>query len=174
MHFSRLLLCTLVMTYVSNTYALEVVVDLGHKPHIRVMDKDTTLSTYPIVAPKSTPSCVYTTNVYGTVTTIERDAVWRPTERTKESRRKQGVLLKDAYAPHERGNALAGRRMRINWHNTCINPSVHIHGTHEPSLVTEQARASRGCFRMRNEDWDILVRTVTIGTQVRVTAGSLP
>jgi lipoprotein-anchoring transpeptidase ErfK/SrfK len=152
--------------------AQEIVVDLdlpGDAPRLLVVNNGTVLAEYPIAVARVTPPCLYERTVSGTVTKIDRHAWWRPTEHIKEEDERKGIHLKDYYGPDERGNALAGRKLWIDWQNACFDETVRIHGTYQPKWVDMRARVSHDCIRMRNDDWNQLADTIDVGTPVLMT-----
>lgn len=142
-------------------------------PGIHLVENGSIIHSYPIVAPQHTPSCVREGDVFGVITAIENHATWRPTEKTRLAKARKGVYLKEVYGPTEKGNALAGRKMRITWLNACFDETVRIHATYDTHydthFVKQRKRASRGCIRMLPDDWDKLASLVPIGTRVRIT-----
>ncbi len=142
---------------------------LYNKPRLVLYDAQGQTHTYPIAAPAHTPSCLGTAGATGTVIAIDHHASWRPTYKTIAAAKKKGRTLKRTYKPGERGNAIGGRKIMIAWHGGCILSTVRIHGTTTPHLVRQQARASRGCIRMLNTDWNDLASRISPGTQVHIT-----
>ena len=173
MHITPFALIALTLCCGTVSAETEILVDLdisNNKPHIAVVEDGAVVTTYPIAAPKHTPSCLYTSDVYGTVLAIDPHATWTPTDRTRTDMARAGKHLKAQYGPNDPHNALGGRKLMIAWGNSCIPATVRVHGTIKPQLVRAQARASRGCIRMLNEHWDELARYITIGTRIRMKA----
>ncbi len=101
--------------------------------------------------PVALPRIKHKLPAVGTVKKVEINAHWYPTKATREAYLKRtGEELPSVIPPGHKLNAIGIGKMHINWESR-INPLIMIHGTNDPASIGE--RVTRGCIRLRNEDF---------------------
>jgi lipoprotein-anchoring transpeptidase ErfK/SrfK len=101
----------------------------------------------------------------GVVTRIELDPVWRPTELTRETSRKQGIELPQLVAAGDPANQMGRFKIHLS-HSTARGTIYRIHGTNDSTRIGK--RATGGCVCMDNQDGLWLANTVSVGTEVNI------
>jgi len=85
----------------------------------------------------------------GSISQISINPVWYPTEDTKKSFAKKGIILDDVIPANHKYNYMGAAKLNLT-HNVDGNTTFRIHGTlNEKTIGTNE---SAGCIRMKNSD----------------------
>ncbi|MCT7543705.1 L,D-transpeptidase [Aliarcobacter cryaerophilus] len=85
----------------------------------------------------------------GRISQISLNPVWYPTQDTKKSFAKKGIILPNAVPPNHKYNYMGMAKLNLT-HSVDGNTTYRIHGTlNEKTLGSNE---SAGCIRMRNND----------------------
>ncbi|MGJ0322717.1 L,D-transpeptidase [Aliarcobacter cryaerophilus] len=85
----------------------------------------------------------------GRISQISLNPVWYPTQDTKKSFAKKGIILPDVVPPNHKYNYMGMAKLNLT-HSVDGNTTYRIHGTlNEKTLGRNE---SAGCIRMRNND----------------------
>lgn len=129
-----------------------------------------TLAQYPIVIPRVIPPKL---PMEADVRSIDKDPVWRPTEKTRLAyAKKNGKPLPETVSSFRVNslNAMGTRRINLNFTLNQHFAEIKIHGTNAPELVKKQLKVSRGCIRMLNEDIEKMSEIIS-GHKTKVVFG---
>lgn len=89
--------------------------------------------------------------VHGKVIKVVLDPVWHPTDQTRKAYYlKKKIELPKVIPPRHPLNALGIGAIYIDWEEG-FNPLIRIHGTNDPKSIGQ--RITRGCIRLKNEDF---------------------
>jgi len=85
----------------------------------------------------------------GTITKISFNPVWYPTQETKDSFAKKGIVLPDIVPSNHKYNYMGDAKLNLS-HSVYKKTTYRIHGTiNEETLGSNE---SAGCIRMKNEE----------------------
>lgn len=85
----------------------------------------------------------------GRISSISLNPVWYPTNDTRKSFEKKGIILPNVVAPNHKYNYMGAAKLNLT-HIVDGNQTYRIHGTlNEKSIGSKE---SAGCIRMRNSD----------------------
>lgn len=132
----------------------EIVVDFSDAK-LELIGDGVLIAAYPVVLPRIEPQLPAT----GIVRQIVVGAWWYPTEKTRAAYyRRYGRTLSAKIPPGDPQNAMGAGKILVTFTEGSIDPSVRIHGTKDSSLLRQ--RVSRGCIRLRDEDFLALASIV--------------
>lgn len=110
---------------------------------------------FPVALPQKTPPLP----IKGLVKNIELNATWYPTQKTREwYLKKKKTELPEVIPPGHPLNAVGIGKISIIFEDPGVNALVRIHGTNDPASIG--TRITRGCIRLKNEDFFKLVNLV--------------
>jgi lipoprotein-anchoring transpeptidase ErfK/SrfK len=138
----------------------------GNHLFIRVSFRDATLTLrtsdaaalaqFPVAIPRHLP----TQPIEGVVQSVIRDPWWYPTDKTRAAYfKKHGAELPEKIPPGDPQNAMGVGKIVINFNTSEANQTIRIHGTNDPDSIGK--RITRGCIRLRNEDWLALAALIS-------------
>jgi len=85
----------------------------------------------------------------GSISQVSINPVWYPTEDTKKSFAKRGIILDDVIPANHKYNYMGAAKLNLT-HSVNGNTTYRIHGTlNEKTIGTNE---SAGCIRMKNSD----------------------
>jgi|GEM_PF-1110104 len=85
----------------------------------------------------------------GSISQVSINPVWYPTEDTKKSFAKKGIILDDVIPANHKYNYMGAAKLNLT-HSVDGNTTYRIHGTlNEKTIGTNE---SAGCIRMKNSD----------------------
>lgn len=97
--------------------------------------------------------------VVGEVKKVEVGVNWYPTEPTRRAYKKRtGEELPKVVPAVHKLNAIGAGKIHINWMSGNMSPVIMIHGTNDNASIGQ--RVTRGCIRLRNEDFLVLAETI--------------
>lgn len=115
------------------------------------------IASYPVAVPKA--SIKVKLPVYGTVTKVNLNPYWYPTESIRNNyKRRTGVVLPRIVKPGSKLNAMGKGKITIKFTSKGITPLSRIHGTYQDSSIGK--KVSLGCIRMHNTDIISLIEII--------------
>lgn len=105
----------------------------------------------------------------GTVTKIEKNPVWYPTQLTRSEFLKKNIALPTSVPPGHPLNYMGATKISLS-HSVPGKGSVYrIHGVRKSDEKLLGSRVSGGCIRMLNEDGLELAKIMSVGSKVNIT-----
>ncbi|MBN2093769.1 MAG: L,D-transpeptidase [Candidatus Zambryskibacteria bacterium] len=114
------------------------------------------LNKFLVALPRVTPPFL---PVRGKIKEVILESIWYPSEKTRAYyKHSKGQVLPEAVPFGHPLNAMGVGKIIIDFESKKINPLIRIHGTNDPGSIGE--RITRGCIRMKNEDFLKLVSLI--------------